>query len=147
MNKDLLSPCGLYCGACGILIADRTNDHVLKGKLAKAYGVAVDDIRCNGCLSEKVFVYCRVCPIKKCSSGKGYEGCYQCDAFPCEHVDHFPVEEGKRIIMRSIPEWRSLGTEKWLENEETRYKCLSCHSPLFRGARKCRICETPFVDQ
>ena len=96
MNKDLLSPCGLYCGACGILIADRTNDNVLKGKLAKAYGVAVDDIRCSGCLSEKVFVYCRVCAIKKCSSEKGYEGCYQCDAFPCEACRSFSRRRGQK---------------------------------------------------
>ena len=146
MNRAWLSPCGLYCGACGVLIADRTHDDILKGRMAKAFGVAIEDIRCNGCMSGTVFVYCRTCAVRKCAVEKGYEGCYRCDAFPCGHIENFPVPEGKRIILRSIPEWRTLGTEKWTEGEEKRYSCANCGAPLFRGARKCRACETPFVD-
>jgi len=67
VNRAWLAPCGLYCGACGVRIADRTNDDILKGKMAKAFGVSLDDVRCQGCMSGTVFVYCRTCAIRKCA--------------------------------------------------------------------------------
>ncbi len=48
---------------------------------------------------------------------------------------------GKKIILRSIPAWRDLGTEKWMEEEEKRYHCPNCGYPLFRGKKRCRNCK------
>jgi len=30
MNAELLAPCGLYCGVCGIYMASRDNNQKLK---------------------------------------------------------------------------------------------------------------------
>ena len=38
-REDLLAPCGLYCGVCGILTAHRDNNQKFKEKLAPIYGV------------------------------------------------------------------------------------------------------------
>ena len=27
MNTELLAPCGLYCGVCGVYMASRENNH------------------------------------------------------------------------------------------------------------------------
>jgi hypothetical protein len=140
VRRELAAPCGLYCGVCGILIAHRDNNLKFKERLAQVYGVGVEDIRCNGCLSDEPFIYCRTCPIKSCAIKKGIEGCHECDDFPCWFIEEFPLPVGKKVIMRSVPEWKALGTERWMEEEEERYRCPSCGYALFRGAKRCRNC-------
>lgn len=146
INRDLLAPCGLYCGVCAVYIAHRDNNEKFKQRLAPVYGVEVEDVHCDGCLSKEPFAYCKVCPIKSCAEEKGYEGCHQCAEFPCSIIEAFPLPVGKKVIMRAIPQWREMGTEKWVAAEEARYHCPECGNTLFRGAQRCRACETP-VDQ
>jgi len=89
MNTELLAPCGLYCGVCGVYIASRDNNQKLKDKLAKAYGVTPEQIACKGCLSDEKFVYCQACGIRACIMEKKYEGCHQCEEFPCKLIDRY----------------------------------------------------------
>ena len=146
INKDVLAPCGLYCGVCGILMAHRDNNSKFKEILAGFYGVSPDEIACKGCLSDERFKFCEECQIRSCTEGKNYEGCHQCGDFPCDLIENFPVPVGKKVILRSIPARRELGTEKWVQQEEMRYHCPQCGSELFRGAKRCRNCKEP-VDQ
>jgi Zn finger protein HypA/HybF involved in hydrogenase expression len=143
VHKELLSPCGLYCGVCGIMMAHRDNNEKLKGKLGSFYGVSPEDIACKGCLSEERFGYCQSCAIRSCTEEKGYAGCHECTDFPCSLIDNFPEPVGKKVILRAIPTWRDLGTEKWVESEEARYVCPRCGNHLFRGARRCGSCKEP----
>ena len=144
INKDLLAPCGLYCGVCAVYIAHRDNNTKFKEKLVKVYQPitkSLDDVRCTGCLSKGfVFGYCQTCPIKSCVREKEIEGCFQCEEWPCKIIKRFPIPVGKKVIMRAIPEWRELGTEKWVRKEESRYHCPECNNPLFRGAKRCNKC-------
>lgn len=142
-DKKLLAPCGLYCGVCAILIADRDDNLKFKERLTGVYGVEVEDIRCKGCLSDDVFKYCTVCPIRDCARARGLEGCHECEEFPCRFVEEFPLEVGKRVMLRAIPRWREIGTERWVEEEIDRYHCPQCGYPLFRGAKRCRNCRAP----
>ena len=146
VEKELLAPCGMYCGVCGVVIAYRDNNQKFKERLSTVYGCSPDDIICKGCLSDERFQYCEVCAIRSCVLEKSYEGCYQCDDFPCDHIENFPIPVGKKVILRAIPAWRELGTEKWVEEEEKRYLCPHCGYKLFRGANRCRNCKEP-VDQ
>ena len=137
---QLAAPCGLYCGVCAIYIAHRDDNVKFKERLTGLYGVGMDDLHCKGCLSDDVFLYCRVCPIKACAAGKGIAGCHECADFPCGHIETFPFPVGKKVMLRSIPARRELGTERWMEEEEKRYHCPQCGIALFRGAKRCRSC-------
>jgi hypothetical protein len=141
IKKELLAPCGLYCGVCSIMMAHRDNNQKLKERLAGLYGVSPEGIRCQGCLSGEVFAYCTRCPIRSCTRQKGYEGCHQCNEFPCEHIEKFPVDVGKKVILRAIPYRREVGTEKWIQDEEARYTCPECGNKVFRGVVKCNQCK------
>ena len=145
IRQEWLAPCGLYCGVCGVLYATQDDSPKFRDRLASVYGLTPEQVRCQGCLApeDEVFVYCRVCPIKSCTTDKGYEGCHQCDEFPCRHIEHFPMEVGKRVILRAIPQWREWGTARFLEEETKRYVCPSCGYPVFRGAKRCRQCREP----
>ncbi len=145
VKKELLAPCGLYCGVCSIYIAHRDNNQKFKQVLFPVYkdfAKSVEDISCTGCLSDGiVFPMCKSCPIKKCTIEKGIEGCHQCDEFPCKFINNFPVPIVKKVMLRTIPAWRELGTEKWVEEEEKRYVCPECGNKLFRGAKRCNKCK------
>jgi hypothetical protein len=148
INKNLLAPCGLYCGVCAIHIADKENNSKFKEILVdvyKPFSKSIEDIKCKGCMSENqedIFGYCKMCPIRDCIKGKEIESCHQCDDFPCKYIDKFPVPVGKKVILRTIPQWKELGTEKWVEAEEKRYHCPECGNSLFRGAKRCNECKS-----
>jgi DNA-directed RNA polymerase subunit RPC12/RpoP len=155
-HPEFNAPCGLYCGVCAIHIADRDNNLKLKEKLVRLYqgltagkgtlpnsqALTVDDIRCQGCLSEVLFMHCRQCPIRDCALVRGYEGCHQCADFPCRHIDDFPMTVGKKVITRCVPYRREVGTEQWVLDEEARHHCPQCGHKVFRGAMKCNQCHT-----
>ena len=157
VNPALVAPCGLYCGVCAIYMADRDNNlkfkerlvdvykgNILgKGKLKGSENLSVEDIKCRGCLSDDVFMYCERCEIKNCTREKGYTGCHQCDEFPCQYIENFPMTVGKKVILRAIPYWREVGTEKYIEDEVARYLCPACGNKVFRGAVKCNKCKSP----
>ena len=141
IRRELVPPCGLYCGVCAVYMAHRDNNLKFKERLTGVYAVGVDEIKCEGCLSDEPFFYCRTCAIKTCTAERGLEGCHQCDDFPCQTIESFPLPVGKRVILRAIPYWREHGTEKWIEDEEERYLCPHCGYRLFRGAKTCRNCK------
>jgi hypothetical protein len=147
VKKELLAPCGLYCGVCAIYIAHRDDNIKFKEKVVKVYKPftkVAEDIKCTGCQSDGyLFPYCKSCPIRDCVNQKGFEGCHQCDEFPCKFIDKFPISVGKKVILRVIPAWRELGTEKWVGEEEKRYHCPECGNPLFRGTKRCNKCKNP----
>jgi hypothetical protein len=156
INPDFISPCGLYCGVCGIYIAHRDNNLKFKKRLVDLYQgevpggkgilpncetLSVEDIKCRGCLSDDQFMHCRQCEIRECTREKGYTGCHQCPEFPCRHIENFPMTVGKKVILRVIPYWREVGTEKWIGDEEARYICPKCGHKVFRGVVTCNQCK------
>ena len=151
INPDYIAPCGLYCGVCGILYATRENNRkfkerllgVYKDKLPDSENLSIEDIHCKGCLSDEPFYFCRECAIKDCATKKGYAGCHECTDFPCTLIKEFPIPLGKKVILRAIPYWKKVGTEKWVMDEEARYICPECGHKLFRGAKKCNKCKIP----
>lgn len=145
IKKELLAPCGLYCGVCRIYNAYKNNDIELKNEIVhtlKNYGVkTVEDIVCNGCLSDDVvFCFCQTCPIKDCVKDKEIESCSQCMDFPCKIITNWPDPADKKVMLRSIPIWRKLGTEKWVKEEENRYLCPSCGTQLYHNVKRCKNC-------
>jgi predicted RNA-binding Zn-ribbon protein involved in translation (DUF1610 family) len=154
-NPAYLSPCGLYCGVCAILIAHRENNQKFKERLVQLYqgdlgkgtlpgsqGLTADDIKCEGCLSDNRFMHCQQCEIRACAQAKGYAGCQECADFPCVHISEFPMDVGKQVILRAIPHIRQVGQAQWAAEEEARYTCPSCGKQLFRGAARCNACKT-----
>jgi hypothetical protein len=158
-NKDLMAPCGLYCGTCGVYIATRDGNEKFREVMANLYGTKVEETKCLGCMqpdtAEKLFISCTSCKIRDCVKSKGYYSCHQCNEWPCRMIEDFGYATGVRVMKRTIPIWRAkvqaLGDEEgsveWARSECERYHCSACGYPLFRGAQRCRSCKRPVADE
>lgn len=158
-NKSLMAPCGLYCGTCGVYIATRDGNEKFKAVMGNLYGTPPEATECLGCMQpdppEKMYGYCRTCPIRECVRSQGFYSCHQCGKWPCRHIEQFGFATGRRVMLRTIPLWRDkvkeLGDEKgsieWARAECERYHCPYCGQPLFRGAQRCRACKEWVADR
>lgn len=158
-NKDLMAPCGLYCGACGVYIATRDQNEKFRTLMGNLYGTRPEETKCLGCMqsdaSDTLYSYCKQCTIRDCVQSKGFYSCHQCDEWPCSMIENFPFATGVRVMKRAITLWREKaadygdekGSVEWARAECERYHCPSCGQPLFRGAQRCRVCKTPVADK
>ena len=152
-NKDLMAPCGLHCGTCGIYIATRDKNKKFRDVMANLYGADPEKTVCLGCMQPEppkmIVELCALCAIRDCVKSKGFYSCHQCEDWPCDQIKDFAVATGRRVIMRTIPVWREKvaefgdekGSQEWSRHEFNRYHCSSCGEPLFRGAQRCRACK------
>jgi hypothetical protein len=118
MDFILHGYCGLYCGACPIML------------ITKA-GTGTE--RCYGCKSEQPTGYCAMCGIKACARRKGYAFCDEyADLNTCEQLQKFvedpkwPYQQG---VLKNMEMIRSDGLAKWLEGQEKRWRCANCGAP------------------
>ena len=158
-NKDLMAPCGLHCGFCGVYIATRDKNEKFRNVMANLYGTKPEETACLGCMQDDskktLYAWCKTCPIRDCVKGKEYYSCHQCDEWPCSRIKEFGLATGRRVMDRTIPIWREKvaehgdeeGSVEWVRAECERYHCSSCGAPLFRGAQKCRSCKKPVADE
>ncbi len=158
-NTDLMAPCGLYCGACGIYIATRDGNEKFRAIMGNLYGTKPEETACLGCMQadppKQLYAWCGACKIRDCVKSKGYYSCHQCAEWPCNEIENFPLATGLRVIKRAIPKWREKvaehgdkeGSIEWAREECERYHCSSCGSPLFRGAQRCRACKKDVAEE
>ena len=151
-DPNLMAPCGLYCGVCGVYISTRDDNDKFRARLGQLYRTPPEETRCRGCMQadppQLLFAYCRSCRIRECVLGKGFKSCQACAEWPCALIDGFPLATGHRALLRTIPQWREkvarhgeeAGSVAWARAECERYHCPSCGEPLFRGAQQCRGC-------
>ncbi len=157
-NRDLMAPCGLYCGACGVYLATRDRNEKFKTVMGNLYGTRPEETQCLGCMQpdppKMLYGYCTLCKIRDCVRAKGFYSCHQCSEWPCSMIDNFGLATGVRVMKRTIPIWRRLAAElghekgscEWARSECERYHCPSCGKPLFRGAQRCRACKREVAD-
>ncbi len=158
-NKELMAPCGLYCGACGVYIATRDGNEKFKTVMGNLYGTKPEETQCLGCMQpdppKMLYGFCKECKIRDCVRSKDYYSCHQCSEWPCNMIENFGLATGERVMKRTIPIWREKvsglgdekGSEEWVRGECERYHCSSCGYPLFRGAQRCRACKKNVVDE
>jgi hypothetical protein len=114
MEFQLDGYCGLYCGACPMLLATKagTAEHP-----------------CCGCKTDRNPEWCAECGLKACARRKGVEYCSACAEFPCadleafktsaEYPYHSEVYDYLKVIAAE-------GKPAWLEKMKVRWSCPSC---------------------
>ncbi len=152
------SYCGIYCGACDIMMAGRTGD---KYKLAsfwngdnikryqKTLGFDYDStkpvsLKCNGCKSDTLFVNCANCFIRKCAKEKNVNYCLDCGSYPCSHIVNLkkagPVLPHIKDNHNNLERIREAGLKVWSSEQKKRWQCPHCQTEFSWYTDRCRNC-------
>ncbi len=115
MDFILHGYCGLYCGACPIMLNTKAG---------------LGSEQCYGCKSEQPTGYCAVCGIKACARGKGYEFCNECSEYStCALMQKFLNDANwpyQQMVSNNMESIQRNGLPKWLEAQEQRWRCPNC---------------------
>jgi len=154
-NEGLAAVCGLYCGACRAYRAWQDNNQELleeiRQNMASRGTVAnLEDLQCDGCLSGgRLTPYCQQCQLRLCPDDKsGVTRCSDCPDFPCSRITGFN-NDGVRHhaeVLDNLRRLQEIGLEAWLKQEEERWCCPQCQTPVDWYARTCFQCgaEQPY---
>lgn len=152
------SYCGIYCGACDIMMSGKTgnnsklttfwNEATVKS-LHKGLGLPYDDNQpfkseCYGCKSDMQFINCRVCKIRDCARNREIEHCIDCDQYPCDQISGMKKNEfSLPHIKDNYPNMLTIkesGTDHWLSEQSAKWKCPECGSDFSWYSSKCYTC-------
>lgn len=157
-NFNYDSYCGIYCGACDVMVTYKTGkqcklasfwDESTVKKNMKNLGITYDSnkpftLKCNGCKSDTLFVNCAVCQIRKCAINSKVDHCIDCPKYPCTLIlesrkveSLLPHLKGNQPNMETI---KSVGVSQWLSDQEKRWKCPHCNTNYSWYTRKCKNC-------
>ena len=132
MEYRLDGYCGLYCGACPMMLETKA------GKASE---------ECHGCKSEQAAGHCQVCDIKACASQKGFEFCYECSEMEiCTYLQSFIVDERypyHQAVYKNFNTIKKVGVHQWLDLQKVRWQCPNCGSPFSWWDETCPHCAKP----
>ncbi len=115
MKEDLIAPCGMNCRICVGFFG-----YTMTGKKRKMI--------CPGCRPSR----------KSCAHVKKFceklskdliEFCFECEEFPCKHIQRLDTKYQERFDMSSIENLRMIkneGMEAFLAQQNKHYTCPEC---------------------
>jgi len=103
----MIAYCGLDCLECDAYKATMSGDQNQVEEVAEKWRkmfnpeIQAEHILCNGCKSEKrKSYYCdKLCEIRSCAAGRGYDNCAECDDYICSKLQ-FIVEHAECAKIR-----------------------------------------------
>jgi hypothetical protein len=125
-----IAPCGMNCALC------------------MAYQRVAN--RCHGCNGDdqQKPQYCVRCRIKQCPELRRQHAtfCGECEAFPCTRIKNLDKRYRTKYGMNMIDNLRTiekLGIEKFIRQEQRRWKCSHCGNLVSVHRPACLSCGAP----
>ena len=152
-NENLVTPCGLYCGACPAYLATKENN---EQRLAPGSGfgpkqLSPASMQCDGCLGGgRVLSHVPKCAIRECAATKSKtRRCSECAEFPCDRITGFNNDGmvHHAEVLDNLHQIRSMGISEWTKREAERWSCPKCQTRLAWYEAECLKCKTPRSDK
>jgi hypothetical protein len=148
LNK-LVGICGLYCGTCPYFLAYRKNDIKYIERMSQENKCSLDELRCDGCLSDNVAAHCKDCRhgFRTCAAEKKVTWCFECDAFPCQRLKDFRgvhVVNGishHEHVIDDLQYMKKYGVEAWVKTQDEAARCSECGEVLYWFDHECPDCK------
>jgi len=149
-GRKLVGICGIYCGTCPSYLAPRENDVAELERRSKELDYTIEELRCDGCHSDKVMPSCVECRpgFRKCASEHGVTRCFECADFPCQRLEdfkHVHIVDGishHEHLIEELQYIKDNGTDAWLEKMDREGRCPQCGKLLYWFVRDCPDCHT-----
>ena len=126
-NIELIAPCGLNCGLCRFYLRERKNCPGCRGGIEN---------KSKGCIT---------CKIKNCIDIKSkIQFCFQCKEFPCEKNKNLIKRYKTKYKVDILENFESIsekGLEKFVVDEEQKWKCSQCGGTICMHNQRCYRCE------
>lgn len=111
IEPAMLAACGVLCTAC-------YKHHKVKKP-------------CGGCqgADEGKSASCVNCVRKTCADAKGLTWCFECDEFPCKHINSLDKSYRTRYGVNLVQNGRDAkeqGMERFLAGQRDKYLCAEC---------------------
>ena len=148
--QKLVGICGLYCATCPNYLACRENDVEQLERISQKYGIPAEEIRCDGCLSDRVMPFCKECQhgFRQCTSQHKVTWCFECSDFPCQRLKDFTdihivngISHHAKVI-DDLQYMKEHGLEQWVKEQEKAGCCSQCRKRLYWFTRVCPDCHT-----
>jgi len=107
MPSGMKSMCGIDCTHCQTFRATLSNDDGIRKEVQAYYkeigiDIAINDLCCHGCRSDRQMPACAGCPYRRCGKEKGLTCCDECGGYPCESLRWYTENYIKPSIGRII---------------------------------------------
>ncbi len=145
MKERFDAYCGLYCGACPIMVANIKGE--VEEKAAK-WEMDAKDIVCRGCKTEVNAVYCTDCVMRLCARDRDLDFCVECEDYPCNSFETFQRDRFPHhtLIPENLAAICGSGVETWLEEQKKRWSCAACGEPHTWYEEECAKCGGKLYD-
>jgi hypothetical protein len=121
-GKNLVAPCGLFCGSCEMYRCKAMGD--IEGQ--KRLGT---DFQCMGCRKDFNNCWSNDCKIYLCCvKEKKQDFYYECDDFPCNRVKPYRARQTEELLKDCGPDQnlrvynlliiKKMGWREWLKKEK-----------------------------
>lgn len=141
MEERYDSVCGIYCGACYVLIARKRNN---LEAIAEVRNCKPQQLECFGCKSRHVSEFCKPCELRLCAESKGHEFCIECDEFPCKMTEtfweHKKAKPHAALIFKDLETIKEKGVSVWLSEQARRWSCGECGTAFSWYDEVCKKC-------
>ena len=149
-RNKLVCICGIYCGTCQSYLAYQENDAAELVRVSQKLGIAISEVRCDGCLSDRVMPHCVDCRygFRICAKNKGVTWCFQCPDFPCQRLRDFldvHIVNGishHALVIEDLQYMKEYGIDEWVEKQVEAGRCPHCGKKLYWFTRECPKCRT-----
>ncbi|MGB7538775.1 MAG: DUF3795 domain-containing protein [Anaerolineales bacterium] len=128
MEYALDGYCGLYCGACPMLLGTKAG---------------TEKNACLGCNSDKNPEWCVTCERKACARERSLEFCSVCADYPCEILENFKTSAEYPYhseVYEYLPLIRQEGKPAWPEKMKVRWSCPECQQEASWWDVSCTHC-------
>lgn len=141
MREQYDAPCGIYCGACFVMMARKRNN---LASIARMWNYKPEQLICYGCRSARVSESCKPCKIRPCAESRGYQFCIECEDFPCELIKAFSKYKTQKphgaLIFKDLEEIKAKGLDAWLDKQASRWSCKECGTSFSWYDEICEKC-------
>jgi hypothetical protein len=138
--------CGIWCGACSVLVHGETGN--ADAFISCCKGIPTAELACGGCKSNSVYPGCRTCTMRDCAVAKSVGHCSECSEYPCKLCANWQSASKLlphvREAAMSLEAIRKGGVDSWLAAQKTRWSCPSCGARFSWYAASCATCGRSF---
>jgi len=125
MDKYMIAPCGVNCGACGA--------HLDARKPCPGCRAPADRHKRKSCVS---------CAKKQCAFGRGIEWCFECGGFPCSAIKSMSRRYARNYGIDLVQNGRDAREDMtaFLAAQEERFTCAVCGGVVNQHSGECSVC-------